>query len=124
MKKPIKTAFCGRSINTVMCNDIIDAGPEEVCAYLYDYCSYDQLRINKEEANPVRLVVTNDGRQQLVATVKRVQWPSNNREFVTQMFWWKDDSDGSHYVGVVSVDEDVDYGISMKMVRGNTINLT
>ena len=40
------------------------------------------------------------------------------------MFLWKDDRDGSHYVGVVSVDKDVDYGISMKIVRGYTINLT
>ena len=124
MKKSTKTNFCGRSINTGRCTDIIDAGPDEVCAYLYDFCSHDRLRISKEEGNPVRLILTNDGRQQLVATVKRVQWPLYDREFVFRTFWWKDEADGSHYVGVVSVDENVDYGTSMKTTRGSTINLT
>jgi len=124
MKKPIRATFCGRSINTGRCSDIIDSAPDEVCAYLYDYCSLERLRISKEEKNPARLIITNDGRQQLVATVKRVQWPLYDREFVTQMFWWKNNSDGSHYVGVVSVDENVDYGTSMKTVREYSINLT
>ena len=121
MKKLTKTAFCERTINTVRGTDIIDAGPEEVCAYIYDFCSRDRLRFSRELGHPARLIITNDGRQQLVASVKRVRWPFNNREFVTQMFWWKDNIDGSHYVGVVSIEEDIDYGNSMKMVRGYAI---
>ena len=73
MKRKQRSGWCERSIATGRCSDIIDASPLEVLACLRDFCSRERRRISKEELNPARLVLSDDGREQLVATVKRVK---------------------------------------------------
>ena len=111
-----------RSIAIGRSSDIIDASPEVVCSWFYDFCSRDRMRVHREEGNVARLVEKDDGRQQLVATIKHMPWPLNDREFVTYMFWWKDNA-GAYYLAAASVDESIDYGVSMKKVRGFVQNL-
>jgi len=112
MKKHQTTGWCERSIAMGRCVDIIDTSAENVIAYLYDFCSSQRMRINTEEGNIARLNLTDDGRQQLVATVKKVQWPLHNREFVCNVIWWNGGG-GAYYLAIISVNNDIDYGASL-----------
>ena len=80
------------------------------------------MRISREEGNPARLSLNDDGRQALIATIKHVDMPLYNREFVCRLFWWKDAS-GAYYFGTVSVDDIIDYGVSTKTARGFNISV-
>ena len=122
MKRKQNRGWCERSIATGRCSDIIDASPAETLAYLYDFCSRQRMVIHTEQGHVARLNVTDDGRQQLIAAVKRVQWPLKNREFVCKVMWWNDVS-GAYYLGVASVSNDIDYGTSLYTVRGFTKGL-
>ena len=121
-KSKLKKGWCERSINTGRCIDIIDTCPEEVLAWLYDYCSKERMRIHKEEGNVARLAVTDDGRQALIAVIKHMPWFLYNREFVTQMMWWGE-GNGTFYLAFASVNYEIDYGFSHKNVRGFTQSL-
>jgi len=90
MKRKEKRGYCERSIGMGRCVEVIDAPPEVVTSWLYDFCSKDRQRIDREAGHIARLSFANDGRQQLIASVKRVQWPFSNREFVTILVWWKE----------------------------------
>ena len=101
------------------CIDVVDAAPEEVVAWLYDVCSRDRMRVHHEYGNIARLALNDDGRQLVFATIKHLQFPLTNREFVSQTFWWRDET-GAYFYGSVSVNDVVDYGVSTKTVRGLT----
>ena len=120
MKRKKKRGLCERSIAVGRCSDIVDSSPTAVLAWLYDVCSSERMRIHREYRNIARLVSANDGRQQLVAVIKRLQWPLSNREFVTQMVWWQDNNTGTYYLAFSSIGEDIDYGSPLSMVRGFT----
>ena len=83
------------------------------------------MRIDREEGNVARLVITDDGRQKIVATISKiVHWRLRLREFVTQMAWWNDNT-GTYYLAISSVNRDVDYGMSINTsVRGFVQSLT
>ena len=119
MKYKKNRGWFERSIAIGRCSDVIDCSPQEMVAWIFDHNSRDRNRIHSEGGHIARLVLDGDGRQQLVATVKRMPWPLYHREFVTWVVWSKDD-DGGFDVAAASVHVDVDYGISVSSVEGFT----
>ena len=79
------------------------------------------MRINKEEGNPARIVVSKNGdNDQIVATVKSFPFLTSNREFVVRFVHAKDAETGNIAIAQETVNETVDYGKKMRKVRGFT----
>ncbi|GMH98961.1 hypothetical protein TrST_g10973 [Triparma strigata] len=105
---------------------IIDSSAEEVAAWTMDYCGQERMRISREQGHPARLVLTEeDGypvkdNEITVATVKRMPFFLNDREFVTRMIWRS--NEGKVSVAIESVDDNVDdaYGRKIRKTRSFT----
>ncbi|GMH47290.1 hypothetical protein TL16_g00027 [Triparma laevis f. inornata] len=109
-----------RSIATGMGIGVVDCSAEEMAAWMMDYCSNERMRISKEEGNPARLELRNKARlnEATFASVKKMPIFLNNRELVYRMIWKSEE--GKVLVAIESVDDDVDYGTTLRKVRGLT----
>ncbi|GMH62352.1 hypothetical protein TrST_g13759 [Triparma strigata] len=105
---------------------IVDSSVEKVAAWVMDACGNEKMRISREEGNPARLVLTEeDGYPQkdneiTLATVKRMPFFLNDREFVVRMIWRSDE--GKMSIATESIDDNVDvaYGRKLRKTRGFT----
>ena len=105
MKRKQKRGWCERSIAMGRCSDIIDAPAVQALAWLNDNCSNERMRLHREGGHIARLVLSDDGRCSLCATVKRLPKPLKNRDFITQNVWWEDPTNhGTYYFAAASVD--------------------
>ena len=76
------------------------------------------MRMSGEEGNLARLVQRVNGpHDQVVATIKKMPFPLNNREFVARNLCAAD-TNGDLLFASVPVDDVVDYGMNMRTVRG------
>ncbi|GMI38047.1 hypothetical protein TeGR_g2496 [Tetraparma gracilis] len=98
----------------------LDAAAKDAQAWWLAFCSRDRMRINKEEKNPARLTVKESANENVVATVKSAPFPFNRREFVAMQVCASDNSNDDLLFAAESVGESVDYGTSLKAVRGKT----
>ena len=80
--------------------------------------SRDNTRTSNEEGNPARLVVRESGCHDLVfATLKTMPFPLHTRDFVGRNLC-ATDTNGDCLLVAVPIDEAIDYGMSIKTVRG------
>jgi hypothetical protein len=70
--------------------------------------------MSQEEANPARLEMRKGGKgrinEKLFATVKKLPFPLDKREFVLRFVWQRGHLDGNMSVAFVPAEEKVDYG--------------
>jgi hypothetical protein len=78
------------------------------------------MRISREEGNPARLELREKRREneRTFATVKKMPFLLNNREFVYRMIWKSEE--GKAVVAFEPVDNEVDYGAALRTMRGST----
>ena len=83
-----------------------------------DYCSNERMRIDKEVKNHARLVLRGKARvnEMTIATVKAMPFPLNSREWVARQIWKSEQ--GKVFIAFESTDDKVDYGMSLRKVRG------
>lgn len=108
-----------RQVATGKATGILDCSAEEGAAWAMDYCSNERMRINTVEGEDLaRLELRNRARENemALATVKNMPFPLNNREFVARQFWKTEE--GKVWLAVESIDDEVDYGVKLKMTRG------
>ncbi|GMH78176.1 hypothetical protein TrLO_g2562 [Triparma laevis f. longispina] len=108
-----------RQVATGKATGILDCSAEEGAAWAMDYCSNERRRINTVEGDDLaRLELRNRARENemALATVKNMPFPLNNREFVARQFWKTEE--GKVWLAVESIDDEVDYGVKLKMTRG------
>ena len=102
-----------------------DCSAEEAAAWYFEFCSRERMATSREEGNPARLEIRKgEGKinEKLVATVKKMPFPLNKRQFVNRSIWRRK-SEKTMAIAVVSVDDKVDYGGGIsyrKLVRGQT----
>ena len=78
----------------------------------------ERMRISSEEGNPARLRPgANSAHDQVFATIKKMPFPLNNREFVCRQMC-ATDTNGDLLVTAVPVNDVVDYGMKTRTVRG------
>ena len=111
-----------RSIAVGKAVGIVDAPPIQVCAWFFDFCSRERMRISREVGDPARLVVEERGNHDaVVAAVKTMPFPFSSREFVARQVCAVDETSGGFFVAVVSDSTTAaDYGAVMGTVRGAT----
>jgi len=86
--------------------------------FMFTFASREQMRMSGEEGNLARLVQRVNGpHDQVVATIKKMPFPLNNREFVARNLCAAD-TNGDLLFASVPVDDVVDYGMNMRTVRG------
>ncbi|GMH86762.1 hypothetical protein TL16_g10646 [Triparma laevis f. inornata] len=107
-----------RSVGTGKGITVVDCSAEEVAAWVMDYCSNERTRISTEEGNPARLELTEKARANeiAVATVKKLPFFVDNREFVVRLVWKS--KTNKVLVAFESIKDEVDYGITLKKARG------
>ncbi|GMH76095.1 hypothetical protein TL16_g06968 [Triparma laevis f. inornata] len=110
-----------RQIATGKSIGICDCKAEDFAALAWDYCSRNRVRISKEAKNPARLMLRKSGvapNEATMATIKRFPFFLANREFVAKQVWKTEEN--LVYIVYESIDDEVDYGVNMKTVRGST----
>ena len=109
----------GRSVVTGKTVGDVDCSVEEVAAWLMDYCSKNRVRISMEEGNPARLELRKLMRENEMtfATVKKMPFMLDNREFVTRQIWRSEE--GKALIAFEPVDVKVDYGTALRTTRGS-----
>ena len=86
--------------------------------YMFSFTSRERMRISNEEGSPARLRLrANSAHDQVAATIKKMPFPLNNREFVARQVC-ATDTNGDLLITAVPIDDMVDYGMSMRTVRG------
>jgi len=76
------------------------------------------MRISSEEGSPARLrPMANSSHDQVFATIKKMPFPLNYREFVSRQVCAAD-TNGDLLLTAVPVDDVIDYGMSTRTVRG------
>ena len=100
----------------------VDCSAGEVVAWLHDFCSRARSRLCREEGNPARLVLSDDGlTTKTVAKIKTFPWPLAPREFATVFVWTVSDPLALEF-GIKSIEVDVDYGFSsFNVVKAKTV---
>jgi len=112
-KKDKSTVVLGRA------ECVVDTSALDVCAFLNDYCSREQLRMSKEKRDRARVVVkVHSTFDKVVAIIRKPKYPLRGREFVTRMIAAVDDTKGHFLIISQSTDEDADYGYKPNCVRG------
>jgi len=107
-----------RSIALGMATAIIDCSALQAAAHMSAFMSRESVRINSENGHPARLILKeNTMHDCVVATVKRLPFPLNNREFVSRQVCAEDDN-GDLVLAFSPVQAEVDYGKRFKTVRG------
>ncbi|GMH72902.1 hypothetical protein TL16_g06036 [Triparma laevis f. inornata] len=96
-----------RTVATGKAVGVVDCSAEEVAAWAMDYCNNEGMRKSKEIGNPAALELREKARvnERTFATVKKMPFILDNREFVFRMIWKSED--GKVLVGIES-DEKVD----------------
>ena len=80
--------------------------------------SRERVRLSSEQGHPARLILSRSGpHDQVLATIKKMPFPLNNREFVGRQVC-ATDANGDLLNTYVAVDDVVDYGMSTRTVRG------
>ncbi|GMH82067.1 hypothetical protein TL16_g09138 [Triparma laevis f. inornata] len=95
-----------------------------VAAWVMDVCSNKGMRRNvKEGGDLARLELREKTRvnERTFATVKKMPFILNNREFVLRFIWKSEE--GKVLVALESVDDEFDYGVKLKKTRGFTRGL-
>jgi len=88
-----------------------------LAAYWFASASRETVRISNEQGNPARVIQSGSGpHDQVLATIKRMPFPLNNREFVGRVVCAKD-TNGDLLITAVPVDDVVDFGLSTRTVR-------
>ncbi|GMH65896.1 hypothetical protein TrLO_g8811 [Triparma laevis f. longispina] len=107
-----------RTVATGKAVGVVDCSAEEVAAWAMDYCNNEGMRKSKEIGNPAALELREKARvnERTFATVKKMPFILDNREFVFRMIWKSED--GKVLVGIESVGDEVDYGGKLKKTRG------
>ena len=110
-----------RTIATGKATALIDTSAEEAAAWVFEFCSNNRMRINREEGHPTRLELREKRRvnESTMASVKRFPFLIDNREFVVRQIW-KSEEGGKVWVAFESVDEKVDYGVPLRAARAFT----
>jgi len=83
--------------------------------YWFASASRETLRVSSEQGDPAHLIQSGP-RDQLLATIKKMPFPLNNREFVGHQVCAKD-TNGDLLITAVPVDDVIDYGMSTRTVR-------
>jgi len=82
------------------------------------------MGISSEQGNPARVIQSGSGpHDQVLATIKKLSFPLNNREFVGRFVCAKD-TNGDLLITAVPVDDVIDYGMNTRTVRGVSRALT
>ena len=82
------------------------------------------VMISSEEGNPARLIQRRSCQHdQVVATIIKMPFPLNNREFVGRQVCAAD-TNGDLLITAVPVDDVIDYGMSTRAVRGVSRGIT
>ncbi|GMI03401.1 hypothetical protein TrLO_g3008 [Triparma laevis f. longispina] len=112
-----------RSIGTGKAVGVVDSSAEEVAAWVMDFCNNERMRISTHERNPARLELREKARvnKNTAATVKKMPFVLSKREFVFRQIWKSEE--GKVMIAIVSVDDEVDYGVKLKKTRGLTRGL-
>ena len=102
---------------------VVDAEPEIVCAWWFDYCSNERMALHSVSKNSAKLIAKRTSfNDQVIASVRRLPWPFHKREFVARYIAWSDSAEGTYYLAIdskgVAADYNVDYGSRLKLVRG------
>jgi len=80
--------------------------------------SREHARFSSEQGNPARLIQSASGpHDQVVATIKKMPFPLNSREFVGRILC-ATDTNGDLLVTSVPVHDVIDYGMKSRTVRG------
>ena len=89
-------------------------------AYWFASASRETLRVSREQGDPARVIQIGSGpHDQVLATIKKMPFPLNNREFVGRVLC-ATDTNGDLLVTYVPVDDKIDDGMSARSVRGVT----
>ncbi|GMI41984.1 hypothetical protein TrCOL_g13771 [Triparma columacea] len=107
---------------------ITDCSAEEAAACFFEYCSRERTVMSREEGDPARLEMRKGGNgrvnEKLFATVKKLRFPLQKREFVMRYVWQKVQHDNTMSVAFVPAEEKVDYGGNLgKLVKATTTGL-
>ena len=104
---------------------IADCTAEEAAAWMFEYCGRERMREHLHEGHPSRLEKRKKNpraNEKFFSTVKRMGRMSlmlKNREFVIKQMWRRNEN-GSMSVAFESVDDVIDYGGKVSLVRGVT----
>jgi len=97
---------------------VIDCPAREATAYTFACTSRERDRMSREEQNPARILATTyTNHDNIVATIKKLPLLLRNREFVDRQVCAADTS-GDFLVAADPVDDNIDYGTSIRTVRG------
>ena len=112
-----------RTVGTGKTVGIVDTCAEEVAAWVMDYNNNEGSRLSREEGNPARLALRKEARENegTFATVKKAPFPLEPREFVFRQIWKTEE--GKATIVFESVDDKVDYGMSLRKTRARTRGL-
>jgi len=104
---------------------VADCSAEEAAAWFFEYCSRERMVMSREEGAPARLEMRKGGKgrvnEKLFATVKKLRFPLQKREFVMRFVWQRGHLGGNMSVAFVPAEEKVDYGGNLgKLVRATT----
>ena len=87
-------------------------------AYWSAFTSRENLKVSAEQGNPARLLLNVNGpHDQVHATIKRMIFPIQNREFVGHQVC-ATDTNGDLLVTYEPVNDEIDYGVKYWAVRG------
>ncbi|GMH88395.1 hypothetical protein TL16_g11144 [Triparma laevis f. inornata] len=106
-----------RSVATGKAVGVVDCSVEEVAAWVINFCSNEWMRMNEEGGNPATLELREKARvnEGTFATVKKMPFFLDNREFVFRMIWRSEE--GKVLIAIESVDDKIDYGAKLKKTR-------
>ena len=107
-----------RSVGTGKAVGVVGCSVEEVAAWVMDVCSNERMRISTEERNPARPELREKARvnEGTFATVKKMPFVLDNREFVFRVIWKSEE--GKVLIAQESTNDEVDYGVKLKKTRG------
>jgi len=107
-----------RTIAVGKATGVIDCSMHDAGAYWYAAMSREYVRISNEQGNPAFLKQRENGHHdQVFATIKKMPFPLNNREFVIRQVC-STETAGDLLITTVSVNELADYGMSKRTVSG------
>jgi len=107
-----------RSIALGMATALVDSSARDALASWWSYASRKNMRISSEQSHPARLVQRRNGlNDAVVATIKKMPFPLNNREFVNRQLCCSD-VNGDLLFAYAPVDDVIDYGMNARAVRG------
>jgi len=107
-----------RSVAIGKATTVIDFPVRDAAQFMFSYTSRERMRISREEGNPARLrQKVHSAHDQVFATIKKMPFPLNDREFVARQVC-ATDTNGDLLFSAVPVDDVIDYGLKHRTVRG------